>query len=90
MVFSFEKHDQQIITFGPEVYAFSQCIFGPLGANGGQRGPTGDNGKQRGTTGGGTCARGISGKQKLLLYQRRQVPSSFADLGENKKVKNEN
>ena len=58
MVFSFEKHDQQIIIFGPEVYAFSQCIFGPLGANGGQRGQrgtTGDHGGPRGprgTTGG--------------------------------------
>ena len=50
MVFSFEKHDQQIIIFGPEVYAFSQCIFGPLGANGGPRGTTGDHGGQRGAT----------------------------------------
>ena len=37
MIFPFEKHDQQSIIFGPEVYA------GPRGANGGQRG-------QRGTT----------------------------------------
>ena len=82
MVFSFEKHDQKIIIFDPEVYAFSQCIFGPLGANGGPRGTTGNHGGQRG---GNARAQEISHKHKLLLYQRRQDPSSFACLGKYEK-----
>ena len=47
MVFSFEKHDQKPSLFAQKCMLFSQCIFGPLGANGGQRGTTGDHGGPR-------------------------------------------
>ena len=76
MVFSFEKHDQQITIFDPEVHVFSQYL-----GHWGQRETTGEHGGPRGATGGNARAQEISHKHKLLFYQRHQDPSSCACLG---------